>query len=85
MLREHGAQRPSVFDLLDAVHRMRGTQSKFRYVRNMHNGAFPTLTLIKFGVSAESCLKRAAAIAIRGISRCNLDTAKAQCYLGRGR
>ena len=34
MLREHGAQRPSVFDLLDAVHKMRGTQSKFHYVRN---------------------------------------------------
>lgn len=34
MLREHGAERPSVFDLLDAVHKMRGTQSKFHYVRN---------------------------------------------------
>jgi AP2-associated kinase len=32
MLREHGTQRPSVFELLDAVHRMRGTKSLFRYV-----------------------------------------------------
>ncbi|TFY73605.1 hypothetical protein EWM64_g10406, partial [Hericium alpestre] len=29
MLREHGAQRPSVFEVLNAVHRMRGTKSKF--------------------------------------------------------
>ncbi|KAI6153813.1 hypothetical protein BKA82DRAFT_4094338 [Pisolithus tinctorius] len=31
MLREHGTQRPSVFELLDQVHRMRGTKSRFVY------------------------------------------------------
>ena len=31
MLREHGAQRPTVFDLLVHVHRLRGTKSKFSY------------------------------------------------------
>jgi AP2-associated kinase len=31
MLREHGAQRPTVFELLVYVHRLRGTKSKFSY------------------------------------------------------
>ena len=31
MLREHGAQRPTVFETLNVVHRMRGTKSKFSY------------------------------------------------------
>ena len=31
MLREHGAQRPTVFETLNVVHRMRGTTSKFNY------------------------------------------------------
>ncbi|KAF8167404.1 hypothetical protein B0H34DRAFT_803645 [Crassisporium funariophilum] len=31
MLREHGAQRPTVFDLLSHVHRLRGTKSKHTY------------------------------------------------------
>ena len=31
MLREHGSQRPSVFELLAQVHRMRGTRSRFTY------------------------------------------------------
>ena len=31
MLREHGAQRPTVFELLNYVHRLRGTKSKFSY------------------------------------------------------
>jgi len=31
MLREHGAQRPTVFELLAHVHRLRGTKSKFTY------------------------------------------------------
>ena len=31
MLREHGAQRPTVFEVLNTVHRMRGTKSKFNY------------------------------------------------------
>ncbi|KAJ7511848.1 hypothetical protein B0H11DRAFT_1899362 [Mycena galericulata] len=31
MLREHGAQRPSVFELLALVHRLRGTTSPFTY------------------------------------------------------
>ncbi|KAI0248354.1 hypothetical protein BJV78DRAFT_1284870 [Lactifluus subvellereus] len=31
MLREHGAQRPTVFETLNVVHRMRGTKSKFNY------------------------------------------------------
>ncbi|KAF4611694.1 hypothetical protein D9613_004200 [Agrocybe pediades] len=31
MLREHGSQRPTVFELLNHVHRLRGTKSKFSY------------------------------------------------------
>ena len=31
MLREHGAQRPAVFEILNMVHRIRGTKSKFNY------------------------------------------------------
>jgi AP2-associated kinase len=31
MLLEHGAQRPAVFEILNVVHRMRGTKSKFTY------------------------------------------------------
>ncbi|KAF8921899.1 hypothetical protein CPB85DRAFT_1265030 [Mucidula mucida] len=31
MLREHGVHRPSVFELLDTVHRMRGSKSQFHY------------------------------------------------------
>lgn len=31
MLREHGTQRPSVFELLTSVHRLRGTKSQFHY------------------------------------------------------
>ncbi|KAH7923886.1 hypothetical protein BV22DRAFT_1047856 [Leucogyrophana mollusca] len=31
MLREHGTQRPSAFELLAQVHRMRGTKSRFTY------------------------------------------------------
>ncbi|KAL4070721.1 hypothetical protein J3A83DRAFT_3254823 [Scleroderma citrinum] len=31
MLREHGTQRPTVFELLDQVHCMRGTKSRFSY------------------------------------------------------
>src|SRR6266404_4196516 len=31
MLREHGAQRPTAFEILNMVHRMRGTKSKFTY------------------------------------------------------
>ncbi|TDL26341.1 hypothetical protein BD410DRAFT_741603, partial [Rickenella mellea] len=31
MLKDHGTQRPSVFELLDTVHRMRGTKSRFNY------------------------------------------------------
>ena len=31
MLREHGSQRPTVFELLVYVHRLRGTKSKFTY------------------------------------------------------
>ncbi|KAJ7194670.1 hypothetical protein GGX14DRAFT_678190 [Mycena pura] len=31
MLREHGHQRPSVFELLSGVHRLRGTKSQFSY------------------------------------------------------
>ena len=31
MLREHGTQRPTVFELLTHVHRLRGTKSKFSY------------------------------------------------------
>ena len=31
MLREHGAQRPTVFEILNVVHRIRGTKSKFTY------------------------------------------------------
>jgi AP2-associated kinase len=31
MLREHGSQRPTVFEILNLVHRTRGTKSKFTY------------------------------------------------------
>ena len=31
MLREHGAQRPTIFDILNNVHRLRGTKSRFTY------------------------------------------------------
>lgn len=31
MLREHGAQRPSIFEILTHVHRLRGTTSRFSY------------------------------------------------------
>ena len=31
MLREHGSQRPTAFEVLNLVHRMRGTKSKFTY------------------------------------------------------
>ncbi|KAJ8084541.1 Ark- serine/threonine protein kinase [Marasmius tenuissimus] len=31
MLREHGNQRPNVFELLNQVHRLRGTKSQFQY------------------------------------------------------
>lgn len=31
MLREHGAQRPSIFEILLHVHRLRGTKSRFSY------------------------------------------------------
>ena len=31
MLREHGAQRPAVFEILNNVHRLRGTKSRFTY------------------------------------------------------
>ena len=31
MLKEHGAQRPSVFEILQHVHNLRGTKSKFSY------------------------------------------------------
>jgi AP2-associated kinase len=45
MLREHGTQRPNVFEILDVVHRMRGTKSSFRYVSNHRNtcATFPLL------------------------------------------
>jgi len=32
MLRELGSQRPSVFEILDTVHKLRGTKSPFNYV-----------------------------------------------------
>lgn len=32
MLQKYGKDRPSVFDLLDTVHRLRGTRSQFSYV-----------------------------------------------------
>jgi AP2-associated kinase len=31
MLREHGTQRPSIFETLEVVHRIRGTKSRFSY------------------------------------------------------
>ena len=31
ILREHGAQRPTVFEMLNTVHRLRGTKSRFTY------------------------------------------------------
>lgn len=35
MLRELGVQRPSVFEILTVVHRMRGTKSAFNYVSSV--------------------------------------------------
>jgi len=31
MLREHGAQRPTIFEILNNIHRLRGTKSRFAY------------------------------------------------------
>jgi AP2-associated kinase len=31
MLREHGAQRPTIFEILSNIHRLRGTKSRFAY------------------------------------------------------
>ncbi len=43
MLREHGVQRPTVFDLLEQVHRLRGTKPLFRYVKlGPFSVAFPS-------------------------------------------
>ena len=42
MLREHGTQRPTAFQLLEQVHQIRGTKSRYRYVR-LHS--FPSLIL----------------------------------------
>ena len=42
MLREHGTQRPTVFQLLEQVHQIRGTKSRYPYVR-LHNS--PSLIL----------------------------------------
>ena len=39
MLREHGTQRPTVFQLLEQVHQIRGTKSRYRYVR-LHSPHF---------------------------------------------
>ena len=44
MLREHGAQRPTVFETLKVVHdRMRGTKSKFTYNVPYHSQRTPHL------------------------------------------
>jgi len=36
MLREHGAHRPSIFEVLNNVHRLRGTKSRFTYTIPEH-------------------------------------------------
>ena len=43
MLREHGAQRPTVFEILNTVHRMRGTKSKFNYTIPSRSQLVPPL------------------------------------------
>lgn len=69
MLREHGAQRPSVFDLLDAVHKMHGTQSKFHYVRNMHDTVSVSTTILTiYGVTVEPRVERTPVIASCSVS-----------------
>jgi AP2-associated kinase len=42
MLREHGAQRPTVFEILNVVHRMRGSKSKFTYNVPSRSQLLPT-------------------------------------------
>ena len=41
MLREYGAQRPTIFELLAHVHRLRGTKSKFSYNIPAHSALVP--------------------------------------------
>lgn len=58
MLREHGAQRPTVFEILNLVHRMRGTKSKFNYnvpsrsqlVPQLDNGRAPATSGVLDGL-----------------------------------
>ena len=45
MLREHGTQRPTVFQLLEQVHLIRGTKSRYRYVRLIVSLRWSCLTL----------------------------------------
>jgi AP2-associated kinase len=45
MLREHGAQRPTVFETLNTVHRMRGTKSKFNYAVSSRSQLVPHLVV----------------------------------------
>jgi AP2-associated kinase len=45
MLREHGAQRPTVFEILNMVHRMRGTKSKFNYTVPSRSQLVPHLVV----------------------------------------
>jgi hypothetical protein len=64
MLREHGAQRPTVFELLDNVHRMRGTRSLFSYVRHII-----LCTIVNSTVYSESTTITSAIISTSSIAR----------------
>ncbi|KAH9962736.1 hypothetical protein BGW80DRAFT_1354206 [Lactifluus volemus] len=46
MLREHGAQRPTAFEILNTVHRMRGTKSKFNYTIPSRSQLVPSLPAV---------------------------------------
>jgi AP2-associated kinase len=45
MLREHGSQRPTVFEILNMVHRIRGTKSKFNYSVPSRSQLVPQLNI----------------------------------------
>lgn len=72
MLREHGVHRPSVFEVLDTVHRMRATKSRFTYVCIICNYCRTYLIMPLDNTSIESSFTEEATFSI-GTSR-NIDT-----------
>ncbi|KAH0591149.1 hypothetical protein H2248_001248 [Termitomyces sp. 'cryptogamus'] len=57
MLQEHGVRRPSVFEILDHVHRLRGTKSRFKYSIPAQN-PLPLRQQTTFNVSPSSIVRR---------------------------